>query len=262
MTAVATIDTSFFGHGMCVGLDPELFHPERGASTTNAKAVCGTCAVRIPCLEWALATHQSHGIWGGTAERERRRIRRRLAGGQHIPELDPDWRPTGYGGRPLVLSHPPIAISTPIPIPPNPTTRTGKELVMDLAVATTDPPTSTNGNGAAIRSTAVCANCGKPYVPKRRDQRFHSKECARVWYASHPRGEGGTRTPRVPKSKELKAVTPNRAEAPSLSPIPASTPGAALDLPQVLGQLLVACDRWAIEADIGDVRISVTKGCR
>jgi WhiB family redox-sensing transcriptional regulator len=41
----------------CYGLDPDLWFPE-------------------DCLEHALANNEHHGIWGGTSERERRRIRR------------------------------------------------------------------------------------------------------------------------------------------------------------------------------------------
>ncbi len=60
----------------CLGLDPDLFFPERGESTDEAKAVCASCTVREQCLKYALDTGQKHGIWGGTSERERRRIRR------------------------------------------------------------------------------------------------------------------------------------------------------------------------------------------
>jgi len=38
----------------------------------RAKAVCASCLVRQPCLEFALATHQVHGVWGGLTEEERR----------------------------------------------------------------------------------------------------------------------------------------------------------------------------------------------
>lgn len=61
--------------GNCVGLDPDLFHPERGHSAAEAKAVCAGCVIREECLDWALR-HERLGIWGGTGERERRGIRR------------------------------------------------------------------------------------------------------------------------------------------------------------------------------------------
>lgn len=62
--------------GACVGCDPDLFYPERGASTKQAKAVCRGCPVRERCLQYALDGVEKFGIWGGTSERERRRMRR------------------------------------------------------------------------------------------------------------------------------------------------------------------------------------------
>ncbi len=63
----------------CLGVDPDLFFPERGASTREAKAVCRGCEVRADCLEYALAHGEKFGIWGGLSERERRRVRRQRA---------------------------------------------------------------------------------------------------------------------------------------------------------------------------------------
>ncbi len=50
----------------CRGVDPELFHPERGtdpADVAAAKAVCAGCEVREPCLEEALARNERLGVW-------------------------------------------------------------------------------------------------------------------------------------------------------------------------------------------------------
>ncbi|MFZ0059399.1 MAG: WhiB family transcriptional regulator [Acidimicrobiales bacterium] len=60
----------------CMGVDPELFFPERGSSTREAKEVCRGCVVRVECLEFAIANSEKFGIWGGMSERERRRVRR------------------------------------------------------------------------------------------------------------------------------------------------------------------------------------------
>ena len=62
-----------------MGVDPDLFFPERGASTREAKEVCRGCVVREDCLEYALANGEKFGIWGGLSERERRRLRRQRA---------------------------------------------------------------------------------------------------------------------------------------------------------------------------------------
>jgi WhiB family redox-sensing transcriptional regulator len=63
----------------CLGVDPDLFFPERGASTKEAKGVCAGCEVRLECLEYALRHGEKFGIWGGMSERERRRLRRQRA---------------------------------------------------------------------------------------------------------------------------------------------------------------------------------------
>jgi WhiB family redox-sensing transcriptional regulator len=64
------------GAASCQGVDPDLFYPERGESTKQAKAVCRGCEVREDCLEYALVNGEKFGIWGGLSERERRRLRR------------------------------------------------------------------------------------------------------------------------------------------------------------------------------------------
>jgi WhiB family redox-sensing transcriptional regulator len=63
----------------CVEVDPEIFFPERGGSSRAARAVCDLCEVRTDCLEYALNNKEQFGIWGGTSERERRRIRKERA---------------------------------------------------------------------------------------------------------------------------------------------------------------------------------------
>jgi len=77
MSAEVVADTGWMDDGACVGADPDLFFPRRGDNdaVTAAKAVCATCPVTSECLEYALAGQVKHGIWGGTSERERRRIR-------------------------------------------------------------------------------------------------------------------------------------------------------------------------------------------
>jgi hypothetical protein len=59
----------------CRGADPEIFFPERGASTEPARAVCRRCPVTIECLGYALDHGEKLGIWGGLSERQRRSVR-------------------------------------------------------------------------------------------------------------------------------------------------------------------------------------------
>jgi len=60
---------------LCAQTDPEAFFPDKGGSTRDAKRICGECDVRAQCLEWALEHDERFGIWGGTSERERRKLR-------------------------------------------------------------------------------------------------------------------------------------------------------------------------------------------
>jgi len=64
----------------CVGTDNDLFFPigDSEELATAAKAVCEQCPVREACLQYALATNQTEGVWGGLTGPERRRLRRRI----------------------------------------------------------------------------------------------------------------------------------------------------------------------------------------
>ncbi|MDY5139459.1 WhiB family transcriptional regulator, partial [Actinotignum timonense] len=68
----------------CLTEDPELFFPIGSSAsaltqTDRAKRVCQECTVRDDCLNYALEHNQDSGVWGGTSEDERRRLRRRTA---------------------------------------------------------------------------------------------------------------------------------------------------------------------------------------
>ncbi|MBQ0851532.1 WhiB family transcriptional regulator [Streptomyces sp. NPDC057621] len=67
----------------CRTVDPDLFFPIGNTGPAlvqieDAKSVCRRCPVREECLNWALDTGQSIGVWGGTSESERRTLRRRI----------------------------------------------------------------------------------------------------------------------------------------------------------------------------------------
>jgi len=57
-------------------MDPELFHPDRGESSDEAKAVCAGCPVQLRCRWFALSHLEKFGVWGGLSERQRRQVRR------------------------------------------------------------------------------------------------------------------------------------------------------------------------------------------
>jgi WhiB family redox-sensing transcriptional regulator len=60
---------------VCAQTDPEIFFPGKGGSTREARGVCSDCPIRTRCLEVALADPTLVGVWGGTSERERRKLR-------------------------------------------------------------------------------------------------------------------------------------------------------------------------------------------
>ncbi|MQB01706.1 MAG: WhiB family transcriptional regulator [Actinobacteria bacterium] len=54
------------------GLDDNESAVERRSREDRAKGVCYGCTVRQECLDYALATREPYGIWGGLTEIERR----------------------------------------------------------------------------------------------------------------------------------------------------------------------------------------------
>ena len=64
----------------CRGMDPDIFHPARGATLIlrRALAVCAVCRVSQECLTYALDHNIDVGVWGGTTGESRRTELRRL----------------------------------------------------------------------------------------------------------------------------------------------------------------------------------------
>lgn len=52
----------------------EMFFSEEAADVRAALRVCRACPVREPCYQQAMANREYFGVWGGTTERERRRV--------------------------------------------------------------------------------------------------------------------------------------------------------------------------------------------
>ena len=71
----------------CRGPQSAVFFPpaqferkdEREEREVRAKAICAQCAVRRPCLEFAIRIREPHGIWGGLNELERKQLASRQA---------------------------------------------------------------------------------------------------------------------------------------------------------------------------------------
>ena len=71
----------------CLEVDPDLFFPDdirsARAQVKMAKLICRGCPVNATCLNWALASGQEAGVWGGLTEAERRGLRRRGLSASH-----------------------------------------------------------------------------------------------------------------------------------------------------------------------------------
>jgi WhiB family transcriptional regulator, redox-sensing transcriptional regulator len=67
-------DSSFF-------FAPNYFERrgQKDAREAVAKRICAKCPVRAECLDYALTNKETHGIWGGLNEMERRALLRRRA---------------------------------------------------------------------------------------------------------------------------------------------------------------------------------------
>jgi WhiB family redox-sensing transcriptional regulator len=65
----------------CQAVTADLFFPigrtgDAVGQIEAAKRVCQTCPVRVACLQYALETNQEAGIWGGTSEDDRVKVRK------------------------------------------------------------------------------------------------------------------------------------------------------------------------------------------
>jgi WhiB family redox-sensing transcriptional regulator len=75
-------DRSWMQQAACSGADPDLWHPGVGGvdAAGYARTVCAGCPVIDACLDYAIDNHETLGIWGGLAPRERRTVARQRRG--------------------------------------------------------------------------------------------------------------------------------------------------------------------------------------
>jgi WhiB family redox-sensing transcriptional regulator len=63
----------------CADVVTDIFFNPDPVDERAALALCATCPVRDECLDYALEARERYGVWGGTTEKERRRLVRRSA---------------------------------------------------------------------------------------------------------------------------------------------------------------------------------------
>ena len=95
--------------GVCAQVDPELWFPEKGGSTRQAKALCTGCPVQVQCLAYALTHDERFGVWGGASERDRRRMKRTATRPQAASVRPPDPRTGVIRQLATTLTDPEIA---------------------------------------------------------------------------------------------------------------------------------------------------------
>jgi hypothetical protein len=73
----------------CASVGGNFWFPEKNGDETGvlfnaqsqearlAKSICNSCVHKSECRQWGLE-HETHGIWGGLGDPERRQIRKRL----------------------------------------------------------------------------------------------------------------------------------------------------------------------------------------
>lgn len=64
-------------HGLCRGVEPEVFFPVAEEDAWRAKEICTMCNVRESCLVYSLQNKERYGVWGGVTEKERMDMFRR-----------------------------------------------------------------------------------------------------------------------------------------------------------------------------------------
>lgn len=58
----------------CRNTSVELFFSDDPADVRAALRLCRACPVQEPCRQQAMSDREHFGVWGGTTERERRRV--------------------------------------------------------------------------------------------------------------------------------------------------------------------------------------------
>jgi WhiB family transcriptional regulator, redox-sensing transcriptional regulator len=86
-------DLSWRGDAACRQVATDVFFPVGQSGPAigqirTAKTVCANCPAQLPCLDFALATNQEYGVWGGYDEEERRLIRRKQRALIRRPPVD------------------------------------------------------------------------------------------------------------------------------------------------------------------------------
>lgn len=87
----------------CIEADPGLFYPDTPVGVNHrqayaaAREVCGTCPVKLDCLEYAMHERETEGMWGGLTPLEREKVAKTRTPKQHrCTACGCDYVPVSY----------------------------------------------------------------------------------------------------------------------------------------------------------------------
>lgn len=78
MTGALAQPEPWMADAVCAQVDGDLWFPEKGGSNAEARRICAGCPVKALCLDYAIENDE-RGVWGGTSEQERQRMRKAVA---------------------------------------------------------------------------------------------------------------------------------------------------------------------------------------
>jgi len=71
LTGPTAFGDNWQAQSVCGQVDPEVWFPEKGGTSTRAKQGCSWCPVQVLCLGTALVAAEPFGVWGGLTTGER-----------------------------------------------------------------------------------------------------------------------------------------------------------------------------------------------
>ena len=81
------------------GRDPNLWHSEDDRELMAAKRICAACPAAVACLDHAIRTGETLGVWGGLTAGQRKAARRQGLEPAEAVRAFALARPPNNGGR-------------------------------------------------------------------------------------------------------------------------------------------------------------------
>jgi WhiB family redox-sensing transcriptional regulator len=69
----------------CLNMTSEMYNPYQAAQLRATKKFCSNCDAKYDCLVMALVTEETFGVWGGTTEKDRAPLLKKL---EEIPPTE------------------------------------------------------------------------------------------------------------------------------------------------------------------------------